>query len=661
MTSFPSNIGRVPTLLASQMAAGQLGNTQRLLLNLQVQMATGRAVNRPSDDVIATSMITVLDDVIERRDQRLRNLSHAEATLNNVDASLGDVSDMLLEAQSIGMSQIGATSDADTRANQAAVITAMIDSLTTIANRDYQNIQLFGGSRTNTQPFESVLNGIRYVGQGNGLTTDLGDARNVPITMSGTTAFGALSARVQGDRDLDPSMVADTRIADLDGALGLGVRLTTINVDVNGTDVEVDLTDAHTVQDVVDALQAGIQTVDAGATVQIDPVTGDRFEIIPSGGVTVTIDDINGDGAAVDLGLSGTFNAGSTTGADIKPLLTTRTALTQLSGVTTPLGTIRLSNAGLVRELDLSGAETVEDIQNAVAALDIGIRIEINDAGDRLTFINELSGGQMAIAEVAGGNTGTQLGVRSFTGSTLLSDFNDGLGVEILTGGTDPVSGLPDPSRDLDFQVTLKDAQTFDVDLAGAATVQDAIDAINAAATTAGIAVPGEFEARLAGDGNGIELGDGTGGAGNLSVTALNGSHAAANLGIEQSTSSAVITGEDRAKVAVDSVFSHLIALRDALLANDSRGISLATSRIETDIPQVAEARATVGVRTRQVSDAVTREEDLKLQDTALRSEVEDLDYTEAAIRFATLQTQLQAGLTTASRSLSLSLLDFLR
>ncbi len=44
----------------------------------------------------------------------------------------------------------------------------------------------------------------------------------------------------------------------------------------------------------------------------------------------------------------------------------------------------------------------------------------------------------------------------------------------------------------------------------------------------------------------------------------------------------------------------------------------------------------------------------------ALRSQVQDLDYTEAAIRFTTLQQQLQAGLLTASQVTSMSLLDFL-
>jgi flagellar hook-associated protein 3 FlgL len=121
------------------------------------------------------------------------------------------------------------------------------------------------------------------------------------------------------------------------------------------------------------------------------------------------------------------------------------------------------------------------------------------------------------------------------------------------------------------------------------------------------------------------------------------------------------LTGEDRARVAVDSVFAHLMVLRDALRANDERGITLAGEKIEEDVNRMATARADVGVRARRLSDNVLREKELQLQDTALRSEVQDLDYTEAAIRFSTLQQQLQAALATTGRITSLSLLDFLR
>jgi flagellin-like hook-associated protein FlgL len=408
---------------------------------------------------------------------------------------------------------------------------------------------------------------------------------------------------------------------------------------------------------VVSTLETALQTVDPAASVSI-AASGDRFEIVPTAGA-VTIADATG-GTAADLGLVGTFPPGGGTGADVDPRLTELTPLSSLSGVTVPLGTIRLTNAGQTRDVDLSPAQTVRDLMNLVEAAGLGVRVEIDAEGDRLDFVNELSGGMMGIAEVAGSLTATELGVRSLSGATLLSDFNDGLGVQIRSGSVDPITGLPDPAADLDFRITLKDGRSFDVDLAGARTVQDVLDSINAAMSAGGVAVPAEFQAALAADGNGIELTDLTAGT-TTTVTALNGSEAASDLGIAGATDSATLTGEDRAMVAVPSVFSHLIALREALLANDERGITLAGERLEQDIATLAEARAEVGVKSQRVTQAVTREEDLLIQDRALRSEVQDLDFTEAAIRFATLQQQLQASLATAGQTTSLSLLDFLR
>jgi len=650
MTTIPTNLARVPNLLTSQVMYGSISRASVDLLNLQTKMASGKDINRPSDDAIGTSAVTVLDDIIERRDQRLRNLSHAEAVLNNVDAALGDLSGMLLEAKGIAASQIGVGSDEETRANQAKIIDAMISELISLANRQYQEIYFFGGEATSRIPIVGLLNGLQYQGEGDGLVTDLGLSRDLPITVSGEDAFGALSSRVQGFADLDPIMTADTRLADIAGTRGLGVSLGAINVDVNGTDLTVDLTDAHTVQDVIDTLEAAIRTVDAGATVRIDPASGNRFEIIPTLG-PVTISDQASDATAADLGLNTTFPVGGGTGADVDPKLTEHTLLSSIPGVT--FGTIRLSNAGHTRDLDLSGLTTVRDVMNAVAGLDMGIRVEIAETEDRLNFINELSGGSMSIGEVAGGTTATELGVRSLAAQTKLDDFNDGQGVRIRSGSVDPLTGLPDPALDLDIEITTRDGTVFSVDFAGAETVQDVLDAINAASG-------GAVTASLASDGNGIELTDNTAGAGEFTVARLNGSYAGEDLGILGSTTGATLVGEDRATVAVDSVFAHLIALRDALIANDERGITLAGEKLESDISRVAETRAEVGVRTRRVTDAAIREEDLQIQDQGLKSEIQDLDFVDASMRFALLQQQLQAALTTATAMTSISLLDFL-
>jgi hypothetical protein len=161
-------------------------------------------VNRASDDALATSLISVLDDVVERRDQWLRNLSHADAVLNNVDAALADASDLMIEAKGIASGQIGIGSDEETRRNQAAVIDSMVNQLFAISNRQFQQVHLFGGDATANAPMLELLGGLRYQGQGDGLANDLGLHSPLRITLSGEDAFGALSARVEGNFDLDP-------------------------------------------------------------------------------------------------------------------------------------------------------------------------------------------------------------------------------------------------------------------------------------------------------------------------------------------------------------------------------------------------------------------------------------------------------------------------
>ena len=87
MSTIPSNLARFPNAMAFQIMLSALNRTQRGLLNTQVQLATGQRVNRASDDALAAGTISVLDDVIEQRDQRLRNLSHSDAVLNTLDAA----------------------------------------------------------------------------------------------------------------------------------------------------------------------------------------------------------------------------------------------------------------------------------------------------------------------------------------------------------------------------------------------------------------------------------------------------------------------------------------------------------------------------------------------------------------------------------------------
>ncbi|MCB9838833.1 MAG: hypothetical protein H6813_05800 [Phycisphaeraceae bacterium] len=677
MSRIPASATRIPNILTSRIVRDQVTSTSIQMARLQEQLSSGLRINRASDDPVAASIVSVLDARIARSDQRLRNHDHAEAALSALDQSLSESASLLLQAKELASGQVGSGSDTETRLASVDVVESMIRELVTLSNTKFTDLNLLGGNRTGQTPIQGFFEGYRYAGAGDGLRTDIGAGLDIPITLGAERALGALSARVEGDADLDPALTRSTLVQDLNGTTGDGVTLGQVQIAVApGATFTVDLSGATDAGDIADILESEIRAQVPGALAGVFPggvdvnAAGTAFALNVNAGFTIDIADVGGGSTAADLGLAGvTFDNATPTdpAADLDPKLGKFTTFGDLNlAPGTIPGDIVFRNGGRAGTVTVTTATTIAEFQSAVSALNLGIRAEINDAGDGLNILNEVSGFDFAVEESGGGTlTATALGIRTFQGTTPTSVFNDGRGVEIADGAVDPISGLPDPARDLDFRITLTDGTQFDVDL----TPSDIVDVasvlakINADAALAGVVVPGTFEATLADGTNGILFNDNAGGGGTLTVTTLYG-HAAEDLGLLDGAftpgAPATFAGEDRATVRVDSAITALIDLREALLRDDSVGITLAGDRLETAYDRLSSARAVVGGRSTRLQAIRQREEDSRLLDQGIRSGLRDLDFIEASSRFGLLQVVQQAGLQTAAATQSLSLLDFL-
>jgi flagellin-like hook-associated protein FlgL len=690
MTSIPGNLSRAPNLLLSQGALSSLTRTSVGLFRAQAQLATGRAINRFSDDAVRGAAISVLDDRLERGTQRARNLQHADSALTTLDQALGEVSDLILEAKDIAATQVNTGFTSEEREAQAEIVTSMIRSLLTVVNREGAAGAIFGASTPGVQPVHEMLGGFRYAALGSGLFTDLGALEGVPITLGGgvTNPLGATSARVEGEVDLDPVLTGDTRLSDLEGARGLGVTHGEIEFSFDGGPrTRIDLTGVETAQDVADAISRALRDYEQAHSVQVLDSGGVGFsggaftvDVVP-GGVdpdpVLRFFDVGSGTTAEDLGLRDgqpvDFVANSAAGLDARPRLTVRTAIDDLAGVAGALGSIRVNNLGQTRIIDLSQAQTVGDLRSLIEGAGIGLRVEVNSTATGINVVNEVSAGRaqaMSIEEIAGadGNmTATRLGIRSLTGSTRLSDLNDGRGVQLVHGSIDPISGLPDPALDVDFVITLGDGASTEIEVdlrpQDLLSIQTVLDRINASAAAQGVSVPASFEARIGDGANGIELRQSGAFGQPLTVSGRNNSPAAEQLGLLDGAfdpQTGTLRGEDRGRVRVDGLFTRLIDLRDSLLEDDTAGITLAGERLESSVDLVAQGRALVGSYASRVDAAEHRLEDQTLLDERTRSELRDLDFTEAAVRLSLLQAQMEAGLRSMAAAASMSLLDFL-
>lgn len=649
MSGISSIYSRTSSLMMSTQLQARLRDTQLQLLRAQTQMTTGKSVVRPSDDPAKASAILFLREQLAARTQYSRNLDHALSLLNNADAALGEANDILIDARSIASSQVGVGSDADTRRTEANIIDAQIKAMIDIANRQIDGIALFGGNQGTADGqnvFEEFLGGIRYRGSRTNLAGEVGASRSQPFTSNGADAFGALSSRIQSLIDLDPQAAATTRLVDVDGAQLQGVRLGTITIDVDGTEVQLDLTGSDTLGDVVTRVNDAIDSVDAAAGAL--SISGEGFALTANAGHTITITDPGSGQTAADLGIDLDVTATTTAGSALNIKLTELTALTDLGTAVDFAAGLTITQGETTKTADFSSAETIQDLMNVVDELGLGLRLQINEDADGLDLVSEVSGLRLSVGE-NGGTTAADLGLGTYLASTLLSDFRDGRGVQAISG-------------DDDFAITLHDGTTFNVNIDGVTTVGELMTAIEDAATTAGVAVGIDFTVSLATVGNGLTLNDNTAGASDFKVENLGTSLAATNLGLARNAGAdATIQGDDDTKIYVDSLFTHLIDLRNSLQNDSTSGITLAGSRLETDLQTVTQARAEVGVQSQRVEQQKNRSSEQELSEKTMLSELRDADLTEVITRFGQLQMQLQASLQVGAQNLQLSLLDFLR
>jgi flagellar hook-associated protein 3 FlgL len=107
--------------------------------------------------------------------------------------------------------------------------------------------------------------------------------------------------------------------------------------------------------------------------------------------------------------------------------------------------------------------------------------------------------------------------------------------------------------------------------------------------------------------------------------------------------------------------FDVLIDLRDALLADDATATAATLDQLSTVIERINSTAAEVGTRLAWIPRLEARLDDQGVVDAASLSRIEDLDIVRAVQEFQQAQNVFEAALSSSSRLLELSLVNFLR
>ena len=184
---------RMTQSMMSHQAMGGMQIGLNRLAKVQEQLATGRIINRPSDDPTGATSAMRIRTSVAAQEQYTRNGEDAMGWLNQLDASLGDVTDQVRRARELSIQATSGAVGQPSRDALAAEIDQIIDGLMTTANATYLDRPVFGGVTPDSIAYEKVAGVVTYAPaatSSQGVLRTVGDGAVVRVDLEGPDAFG---------------------------------------------------------------------------------------------------------------------------------------------------------------------------------------------------------------------------------------------------------------------------------------------------------------------------------------------------------------------------------------------------------------------------------------------------------------------------------------
>lgn len=223
---------------------------------------------------------------------------------------------------------------------------------------------------------------------------------------------------------------------------GNGFETGTIRIDSAEGSVDVDLSNAVTLQDVIRTINDAAD--DAGLSIRADyDQTGTRMVInnLGDGSSPITVSDVAGDFAA-QTGLAQTANQIRSDNLQ-RQYINENTLLADLNGGQgIALGEFTVTNsAGLSANIDLSFRSkwTVGDLIEEINAENIGVEARINDTGDGIVLVDTAGGSNALEVTESGSTTARDLNI---LGEAVDGQIDGSFEFQFDTGGGETLSSI---------------------------------------------------------------------------------------------------------------------------------------------------------------------------------------------------------------------------
>lgn len=177
--------------IADKMAFNQvnqnLSKNRTDMADLQNQAATQKRINKPSDDPLSSARVLVARTEERGNNQFIKNINNARSFLEFSDQSLSELSEILVRAKELAVSQSNdASGNQETRMVTASEIEQIYNQAVQIGNRKLGERYVFGGYKTQNMPFDQ--NG-EYSGDDGDIKIQIQKGSYVAMNVPGNKVF----------------------------------------------------------------------------------------------------------------------------------------------------------------------------------------------------------------------------------------------------------------------------------------------------------------------------------------------------------------------------------------------------------------------------------------------------------------------------------------
>jgi len=173
--------------MMSQNFLHNLDRNKLYLGKIQDRLASGKILNRPSDDPVAVSRVMSLRTSIEEMEQFDRNMRDAASWLEASEAAMSNLTEVLQRARELAVYGAGGTLSDTAKEAIAKEVNELVKQAVQIANAVHGDSYIFGGTYTTKPPFELTEDEDRvlYKGDQAELRYEVSPGVYMPVNSSG--------------------------------------------------------------------------------------------------------------------------------------------------------------------------------------------------------------------------------------------------------------------------------------------------------------------------------------------------------------------------------------------------------------------------------------------------------------------------------------------